>query len=88
MGSLALNAGEKKKKKKRVYCVDVPEKWFCLVLGKRLFTSHPNPGFQRIFFFFTLVIKILDSTILQHGDFQMRNIWEKKEKKNRVSHVI
>lgn len=52
MGSLALNAGEKKKKKKRVYCVDVPEKWFCLVLGKRLFTSHPNPGFQRFFFFY------------------------------------
>lgn len=42
MGSLALNA------EKKIYCVDVSEEWFCLVLGKGLFVSHPQPWCSEI----------------------------------------
>lgn len=35
------------KKKKKIYCVAVPEEWFCLVLVKTLFLT-PNSGFQNL----------------------------------------
>lgn len=45
---------------------------------KRLFASHSQSWFSEIF---TLVIKISDSTILQYGESQMRNIFKKPNRK-------